>query len=193
MVKKFSLIISISAIIFFLSISISNNAMQIGISFRDCAREIEIWPIVIHCQPRTWRNCFILIGAIEISSAQPQSLMHSLIRTLHDSAVSAVTGERSLLRPRTILFGPCDFGLYGEINFPAGRHLSYYVITRLMGEVPSFARGWDRRRHFLFRVNLSRMKFICSLLRRFVFRIGCVRARLHKLACESMRKGSASL
>lgn len=41
-------------------------------------------------------------------------------------------------RCRIMLFGSSDFELCGEINFSAGRRLSYYVITRLMEEVPSW-------------------------------------------------------
>lgn len=111
--------------------------------------------------------------------------MQSLIRALRDTAVNMVTGQSDRCRPRAMLFGSGDFELCGEINFPAGRRLSYYVITRLMGEVPSSARARDRRRRgsFFFypRVNLNGIKLISSLLRHLAFRTGCVRVHLQKI------------
>lgn len=147
---------------------------------RDGAREIGTWPIAIRCQPPG--HDVTASSSLSQSNMQPRCNPRCRIWYAIPT-VNMVTGQSDRCRSRSILFGSGDFELYGEINFPAGRRLSYYVITRLMGEVPSSVRARDRRRGGFFypRVNLNGIKFISSLLRRLAFRTGCVRVHLQKI------------
>jgi len=150
---------------------------------RDCVREIGTWPTAIRCQPRVWHNSSSLSPSKCPIRNRDTILDAESDRALFDAAVIIiVTGQQSLLAANHDFLAPATSELYGEINFAAGWRLSYYVITRLMGEVPSSVRERDRRRccFFLSRVNLNGIKFISTLLRRLAFRTGCVRGHLQK-------------